>query len=87
MTRPHLSRSFLCALFGVGMTLFAWYGPWAWPAWPAFTAVDAVFGSAGYSELPYAQRAAVLVGLIVLNVGVWGVASYAALVAVRRMRA
>jgi hypothetical protein len=86
MKRPTLSRGFLCALLGIGMTLFSWYGPWAWPAWPAFTAVDLLFGQAGYSELPYAQRAAVLVGLIVLNVASWGFATHAAVAAYRRLR-
>jgi hypothetical protein len=84
--RPWLSRGFVCSLFGIAMTLFAWYGPWEWPAWPAFTAVDLFFGHGGYSELPFAQRAAVLVGLIVLNVGSWAAVSYSALAAFRRVR-
>jgi hypothetical protein len=84
--RPKLSRGFLCALVGIGMTLFSWYGPWAWPAWPAFKAVDLFFGPGGYSELPYAQRAEVLVALIILNVASWAVAIYAALVAFRCLR-
>lgn len=54
------------------MTLLAWYGPWAWPAWPAFFAIDIAFGKGGFSELPYAQRAATVVALIALNVAVWG---------------
>lgn len=66
-----ISRGFASALGGVAMTLFAWYGPWAWPAWPAFTAIDAVFGKSGFAELPYAQRAAVLVALIALNSAFW----------------
>ncbi|HEY3055789.1 MAG TPA: hypothetical protein VGK31_07660 [Thermoanaerobaculia bacterium] len=73
-----LSRGFICALIGVAMTLLAWYGPWAWPAWPAFTAIDVLFGHAGYAEYPYAVRAAILVGLIVLNVSFWGVIAFAA---------
>jgi hypothetical protein len=84
--RQWLSRGFVCSLIGIGMTLFAWYGPWEWPAWPAFTALDLFFGHGGYAELPFTQRAAVLVGLIVLNVGSWGLATYAALAAVDRLR-
>jgi len=53
------------------MTLFSWYGPWEWPAWPAFTAVRLLFGGGGYDDLPFGQKAAVLVGLIVLNVSFW----------------
>lgn len=68
-----VSRGFASALGGIAMTLFAWYGPWAWPAWPAFTAIDLLFGKGGYAELPYAQRAATLVGLIVANSGFWAV--------------
>lgn len=68
-----ISRGFASALGGIAMTLFAWYGPWEWPAWPAFTAIGLLFGKGGYAELPYAQRAAALVGLIVLNAGFWGI--------------
>lgn len=66
-----MSRAFLSLLTGIAMTLFSWYGPWEWPAWPAFAAVRFFFGSGGYDELPFAQKAAVLVGLIVLNVVFW----------------
>ena len=66
-----ISRGFASALGGLAMTLFAWYGPWEWPAWPAFKAIDLVFGKSGFAELPYAQRAASLVGLIVLNSAFW----------------
>jgi hypothetical protein len=80
-----MSPGFVCALIGIGMTLGAWYGPWAWPAWPAFTAIEAVFGHGGFADLPYAQRSAVLVALIVLNVGFWAVVAYAILRAARRV--
>lgn len=84
-----MSRTFVSLLTGIGMTLFSWYGPWEWPAWPAFTAVRLVFGRGGYDELPFAQKAAVLVGLIVLNVGFWAAVTNliaAAFVRVRRGR-
>jgi hypothetical protein len=74
-----LSRGFLSALAGVAMTLFAWYGPWAWPAWPAFAVIDLVFGHGGFADLPYATRSAVVVGLIIVNVSVWGVVAYGAM--------
>jgi hypothetical protein len=66
-----MSRSFLSLLTGIAMTVFSWYGPWEWPAWPAFTAVRLLFGRGGYDDLPFAQKATVLVGLIVLNVTFW----------------
>lgn len=72
-----MSRGFVCALIGLAMTLFAWYGPWAWPAWPAFSAITLVFGRSGFAEYPFALRSAIVVLLIVLNVSVWGGIAYA----------
>ncbi len=67
-----VSRGFLCSLLGIGMTIFSWYGPWAWPAWPAFAVLNLVFGNgAAWQELPYGQRAAVVVVLIIINSGFW----------------
>jgi hypothetical protein len=68
-----MSRGFVCSLFGIGMTVFSWYGPWEWPAWPAFAVLHAVFGSGtSWQELPYAARGAVLIVLIIVNSGFWG---------------
>ena len=68
-----MSRGFLAALAGIAMTLFAWYGPWAWPAWPAFTTIDVLFGSnTAFAELPLATRAATITMLITVNVTFWG---------------
>lgn len=67
-----MSRGFLCTLFGLGMTVFSWFGPWEWPAWPAFGALHLVFGKGGgFSELPFNERAAIVVVLIVVNSGTW----------------
>ena len=71
-----MSRSFLSALVGLAMTLFAWYGPWAWPAWPAFTAISLVFGRTGFAEYPFGLRSAIVVFLIVLNVSFWGLIAW-----------
>ena len=35
-----ISRGFIAALGGIGMTLLAWFGSWAWPGWPASLALD-----------------------------------------------
>jgi hypothetical protein len=67
-----MSRGFACALLGVGVTLLAWYGPWAWPAWPAFSAIDLIFAHRDFAHLPFGVRSAVVAGLITLNVSVWG---------------
>jgi hypothetical protein len=68
-----MSRGFVAALAGIAMTIFAWYGPWAWPAWPALTLIDVVFGSdTAFAELPFAARAATITMLIVVNTMFWG---------------
>jgi hypothetical protein len=67
-----ISRTFVAALIGVGMLLVAWFGPWEWPAWPAFAVIQLMFGShTVFADQPYSVRAAVVVLLIVVNVGVW----------------
>lgn len=79
-----MSRGFVAALAGIAMTIFAWYGPWEWPAWPALTLIDILFGSnTAFAELPLATRAATITMLIIVNSMFW-----AALVAVaiRAMR-
>lgn len=81
-----MSRGFSCTLFGIAMTLFAWFGPWEWPAWPAFTAIRLAFQSRGivWTELAYGVRGAVLVGLIVTNAGFWAGVAGGGLWLVRR---
>ena len=81
-----MSRGFIAALAGIGMTLLAWFGPWAWPAWPAFTAIDLIFGKSGFADYPYAAKSAVVVGLIALNVGTWGLAFRAAMLIIGASR-
>lgn len=84
--RPALSRGFSAALAGIGMTLLAWYGPWVWPAAPAFAVLEAGFGNrSAWMELEYGVRAAVLVVLIVVNVGVWALLFVGVAALVRRL--
>jgi hypothetical protein len=66
-----MSRTFISSIIGLAMTIFSWYGPWAWPAWPAFTAISLVFGRTGFADYPFALRSAIVVFLIVLNVSFW----------------
>lgn len=67
-----MSRGFACAIFGVAMTLFSWYGPWAWPAFPALTTMRILVGTqTSFADLPYAARAAMIVLLIAINVAFW----------------
>ncbi len=76
----------MSALAGIGMTIFSWYGPWEWPAWPAFATLRLVFGKGqDWVELPYNTRAAVLVGLIAINVGVWAAVAWIAAGRTRRV--
>lgn len=85
LPRQRMSRGFQAALAGIAMTLFAWYGPWAWPAWPAFTLIDLVFGSnIAFAELPFVTRAATVTGLIVVNATFWAVAAWIAMRVLRR---
>jgi hypothetical protein len=78
-----VSRGFLCTLFGLGMTVFSWLGPWAWPAWPAFGVQILVFGRSGgsFAELPFGVRAAFIVVLIIANSAAWAFAAAAVLTA------
>ena len=80
MGRFKVSRLFIGTLAGVAMTLLGWFGPWEWPVSPAFTVMRLAFGSVNpYEDLTYAGQAALLVGLIVVNVGFWALIVWCAL--------
>ena len=80
-----VSRGFVGALVGTAITILSWYGPWAWPAWPALTVIRLLFGTrVAFAELSYGIRAAVVVGLIVLNIGVWALLTFALITAAGR---
>jgi len=66
-----MSRGFVCTLFGVAVTVAAWFSPWSWPAWPALVVLDL------FSRVPltYAERAAMVVALIAINVAAWALAA------------
>ncbi len=73
-----LSRGFICAVIGLAMTIFSWYGPWSWPAWPALGTMALIFGShSSFADLPYAARGAFIVFLIALNSAVWALVAMA----------
>jgi hypothetical protein len=80
-----MSRGFICALSGVAMTLFSWYGPWTWPAWPALTVGRFIGGRTSVYELPYAQRVVVIVLLIAVNSAFWGGAAWGVWWSVQRL--
>jgi len=81
MHRP--SRGFIAALGGIAMTLLAWYGSWAWPGWPASTAID-LLGFTDFADFPRVAKSAVVVLLIIINVGTWAAAIRAAMLLVRK---
>lgn len=71
MFRP--SRGFIAALGGIAMTLLAWFGSWAWPGWPASFAID-LLGVTDFAGFPRLAKSAVVVLLIIINVGTWAAA-------------
>ena len=78
-----VSRGFVAALGGIGMTLLAWFGSWAWPGWPASVAIDLLGRFGDFAELPRLEKSAVVVLLIIINVGTWAAAFRAAMTLVR----
>jgi hypothetical protein len=66
-----VSRGFIAALGGIGMTLLAWYGSWAWPGWPASMALDLLGRFADFPDLSHLLKSIVIVTLIAINVGAW----------------
>jgi hypothetical protein len=68
-----VSRGFIAALGGIAMTLLAWFGSWAWPGWPASFAID-VLGMTDFADFPRLAKSAVVVLLIIINVGTWAAA-------------
>jgi hypothetical protein len=67
-----MSRGFIATLGGIALTLLAWFGSWVWPGWPANLALDALGRYSAFLDLPRAAKIAVVVALIVINVGTWG---------------
>jgi hypothetical protein len=67
-----MSRGFLCAIFGVAMTLFSWFAPWAWPAFPALTTMR-LFPD--FADFSFAVRGTIIVLVIAINVVFWAAAA------------
>jgi hypothetical protein len=63
-------RVFVCILIGFAMTLFAWFGPWEWPAAPAFFVLEKFFDGV---------TPPVIVLLIIVNAGTWAALAWLAL--------
>jgi hypothetical protein len=79
----HLSKGFIATLGGIAMTLLAWFGSWAWPGWPASFAID-LLGFADFADFPRFAKSAVVVLLIIINVGAWAAVIRAAMLLVRK---
>jgi hypothetical protein len=83
-----VSRGFLCAIFGVTMTFFSWYSPWAWPAWPALGTMSLLIGTqSDFADLPFAARGAIVVLLIAVNITAWAAAAMLLWWLIRRISA
>jgi hypothetical protein len=70
-TPRRMSRTFRCALFGIGMTVLARIGPWSWPGWPATTVLDFLLAHAAPSVASPVQKAFGVVLLLFVNVAFW----------------
>jgi hypothetical protein len=81
------SRGFTASLFGFGMTVLSWYGPWGWPSLPARIVIDLIFGSqAEFGELPQLERGIAIVVLIAINSAAWALVPLGALALARARR-
>jgi len=78
-----VSRGFIAAIGGIAMTLLAWFGSWAWPGWPASFAID-LLGFADFADFPRYAKSAVVVLLIIINVGTWAAVIRAAMMPIRK---
>jgi len=78
-----VSRGFIAAIGGIAMTLLAWFGSWAWPGWPASFAID-LLGFADFADFPRYAKSAVVVLLIIINVGTWAAVIRAAMLLIRK---
>jgi len=79
-----VSRGFIAALGGVGMTLLAWFGSWAWPGLPASAAIDLLGRFGDFPDLPRFEKSVVVILLIIINVGTWAVVFRLAMLLVPR---
>jgi hypothetical protein len=71
-----MSRTFVCIVFGLAMTLFSWYAPWQWPSLPALMMVRLFAGTRfNLADLPNSQRGAMLVLMIIINTALWALAA------------
>ena len=76
--RSLTSPGFLRAIFGILVTVLAWFGPWAWPAWPAMAVLAIAFSPARpFVALSYDARSVVVVILLAVNVVSWALAAWA----------
>ena len=81
-----MSRGFLCIVFGLAMTLFGWYAPWAWPSLPALMMVRLFAGTHfDLGDLPNSQRGAMLVLMIVINSAFWALVAFSLWTGIRRL--
>ncbi len=75
--RSLTSPGFLRAVFGILVTVLAWFGPWSWPAWPAMAVLAIAFSPEHpFVALPFNARAAIVVVLMFVNVAVWALVVY-----------
>ena len=70
--RSLTSPGFLRAVFGILVTVLAWFGPWLWPALPAAAVLAVAFSPARpFVALSYDARSVVVVILFAFNVACW----------------
>jgi len=82
-----VSKGFLSALAGLAITILAWTAPLEWPSWPA-TAGMWILSETGFdfADQEPVRKSILIVLLIALNVGSWGVIARIAFSAFDRVR-
>lgn len=83
-----MSRLFICALVGLGLTAIGLTDIVDWPLWPASLALEYGFGIRDpFEDRTTQERIPILVALIATNSMFWGLLAYGGIELFRKRRA